>query len=904
MSERSGNYVAAWLDHAADKIIVLERDPAGALTRVQYDPPYYFYVESEGGTYTSIFGETLARIELRTRAQYDAAKQHARTHGFRLFESDIHPLKRLLMDRYHERRTPPVNYAFVDIEVDYQQALGFAGPANPYAPINAITVYQSWTRSFLTAAVPPPGWNGAVSDLRAKIQQLIDDEELRSGNTPEAHICSCERDLIEMMLGWIADADILSGWNSELFDLPYICERLLAVGGEPLLGKLDYPGTRFPKKDTVKRYGTEQRVYKLAGRGHIDYMRAFQKFNHEGRASYALGNILQEEIGLGKLHYEGTLEQLYHTNFPTFVAYNFRDVDGLAQLDAKFKFLDLINQMAHENTVSFEAILGTVAYVETGITNYAHHKLNKIVRDKAIKKKLAHVEGAVVLSPKSGLHRNIGSVDIRSLYPNTIRSLNISPETIVGQFAEKERAWHELRAQSHVDLTLTLEGGRTETAPAAVWRPRLIQSKWAVSGYGTVFDQSAGQGLLPEVLGYWYAERKRLQAEKKKYSALARDEADPVKRSEYQGLEAQFDLLQQTKKISMNSLYAALLNAGFRFGDERLGASTTGTGRQITTHMIETITYLLTGEKSKLQKTSRTDKKGVTHNDYSIGTNSIIYGDTDSCYFNTGGETVDEAIAIADGVAEAVNETFPTFMREACLCRPEFDTLISVSRELVGSRGLFLEAKKKYTIKVVDQEGAACNRLKSMGSEIRKSDTPKVIQKVLSDMMAMILDGKSHEEIAQFVIEQRCTVIGKAQNLFAVGVAKQVNRLEKYQVEYDAPGTMRNPTTGRALSLPGHCRAALNYNRMVAEYESGAKPIRSGDKILIYYLQPNRYKFEAIAFPAESGRFPQWFADNFEVDVALTEFKLFDKKLKGIFDALGIDISSAIAPVSDSVLTA
>jgi hypothetical protein len=115
---------------------------------------------------------------------------------------------------------------------------------------------------------------------------------------------------------------------------------------------------------------------------------------------------------------------------------------------------------------------------------------------------------------------------------------------------------------------------------------------------------------------------------------------------------------------------------------------------------------------------------------------------------------------------------------------------------------------------------------------------------------------------------------------------------------------MRNPTTGRTLSLPGHCRAALNYNRMINEYENGAKPIRSGDKMLIYYLQPNRYKFMSIAFPAESGRFPQWFADNFEVDVALTEFKLFDRKLKGIFDALGMDLSSAKAPTNESVLTA
>lgn len=755
MSEEVGNYVAAWMDYATEKVIVLERDEAGALKCVQHDAPYYFYVDTEEGAYRSIFGEAIEKVQFRTRAEYDAGKQYARAHGHTLFESDILPLKRVLMDRYYERPTPPVNYAFIDIEVDYQQALGFAGPTNPYAPINAITVYQSWTASFLTAAIPPPGWTGAAFELEAKVQQLIDEKKLRPDSIPEIRICSDERALLTLMLEWIAEADILSGWNSELYDLPYICERLLAVGGEPLLAKLDYTGTRAPKRDTVKRYGAEQRVFRLAGRSHIDYMRAFQKFTFEGRASYALGNILQEEIGVGKLDYDGTLEQLYHNHFPTFVAYNFRDVDGLVQLDGKFRFLALINQMAHENTVSFDAILGTVAYVETGITNYAHHKLKRVVRDKAVKKKASKVEGAVVLTPKSGLHRNIGSVDVRSLYPNTIRSLNVSPEKIVGQFAEEEQAWHELRAQSQVDLMLTFENGKTERAPAADWRDRLIERKWAVSGYGTVFDQSAGQGLLPEVLGYWYAERKRLQAEKRKYGVLAREETDRAKKAEYERLEAQYDLLQQTKKISMNSLYGALLNAAFRFGDKRLGASTTGTGRQITTHMIETIAYLLTGEPQKIVKTRRANRKGVVRNEYVIQSPAIIYGDTDSCYFGTGGETGEAAIRIADEVAEQVNESFPRFMREACLCHSGFEGFIGVGREIVGARGLFLSAKKKYTIQVIDKEGVPCNELKSMGSEAKRSDTPKVIQRFLSDVTGMILGG---EPIEQVVYERERTL--------------------------------------------------------------------------------------------------------------------------------------------------
>jgi DNA polymerase elongation subunit (family B) len=926
MSQGISNYVAVWLDHTADKVIVLERDSDGVLTRVQHSVPYYFYVEADGGAFTSIFGESLAKIELRTRSEYDAAKQHARSHGFKLFESDIYPVKRLLMDRYYDRPTPPVNYVFLDIEVDYQSARGFAGPTNPYAPINAITVYQSWTRSFLTAVVPSPGWIGTHSDLQGRIQQLINNKELRPDHTPEIHICLGEIDLVNLMLGWIAEADIVSGWNSEFYDLPYICERLRLLGGEQLLGRLDHPGVRAPKKDTMSRFGSEHPVYKLTGKSHIDYMRVFQKFTSGGRVSYSLGNILEEEVDVGKLEYDGTLEQLYKNDLPSFVAYNFRDVDGLVQLDAKHDFIALINQLAHENTVSFDAILGTVSYVETGITNYAHHKLNRIVRDKAIKKS-EHVEGAVVLTPKAGLHHNLGSVDVSSLYPNTIRSLNISPEKIVGQFTEKEQAWHEIRKRSDANLTLVLDNGESATTTAMEWRDLLFQSKWVVSGFGTVFDQGAGRGLVPEVLGYWYAERRRFQAEKKKYAKLAQYENDAEKQAKYLRLEAHFNLQQLTKKISMNSVYGAMLSPGFRFGDERLGASTTGTGRQITTHMVETIAYRLTGERHEVQKTIRVDKKGRNHNEYCIGTRSIIYGDTDSCYFNTGGETVDDAIAIADGIAEHVNDTFPTFMREACLCQPEFDNFISVNREIVGTRGLFLNAKKKYTIKVVDKEGIACNELKTTGSEIKKSDTPKVIQRFMSDLMTMILDSQPPENVAYFIITQRHVLFDRPESLFQLGVARQVNNLQKYVAEYNEaprvpnrnlsrqpkgrsestpPGRVRKRRANRRLTIPGHCRAALNYNRMIAEHEIGAKQIRSGDKALIFRilpkpfstgtecperLPPTQYTFDTMALPAESIRFPKWFTELFDIDTALTALKMFDSKLDVLFEALAAEAS-------------
>ena len=953
MTTDTRNYVAAWMDYRDDVVVVLERNQNGDLFRKKYNPPYYFYIPDESGEYTSIYGDKLIKAEFDSKDAYNAAKNEFKIK----FESDISPVKRVLMDYYYNVPTPRINYAFLDIEVDYAKSIGFAGPTNPYAIINAVTIYQSWTNKFKTYAVPPivdglrwteiPG--NTVEKLYAEINGLIDQKLLRKGHIPEIKLCNNEYELIQFMLEDIQEADIISGWNSEFFDIPYIAERLLLAGGVQLLAKLEHSGC-LPRREMVNRFGSEEPIYKFTGRSHLDYMKLFQKFTFEGRTSYALGNILQEEVGVGKLEFDGSLEDLYKFNFPTFVAYNFRDVDGLVQLDSKFKFIALANQMAHENTVGFDAVLGTVAYVETGITNHAHNVLGKIVHDKVISQN-EKVEGAVVMSPWIGLHEYIGSVDLNSLYPNTIRSINISPEMIIGQFTSKETAWKAIKkGESESPLCLILESGEQLLETAANWKIILKEQKWAISAYGTVFDQGNGRGVVSDILGYWYSERKRLQAEKKKYAKLAKSETDPIKKAEYEKLEEDFDLLQLTKKISMNSLYGALLNAAFRFGDERMGASTTATGRAITTHMVETLGQYLTGERhllvkrydpNELEKKAFHKSQHLRKEQHSINADEfwklpsepclnkkgepapaiykafwkspetgekeyspvIIYGDTDSCYYICNGAVdVPSAIKIADAAADAANESFSDFMVKAFNCQPEFTELIKAGREVVGIRGLF-QAKKKYMIKVVDMEGVAVDKLKSMGSEIKKADTPKIIQKFLKTTVDMILDGQDYDTVVEYVNNQRVGIIkSNSLSMFSLGVAKQVNDLEKFTAEYNNPGTFQSKAGGK-LTIPGHARAACNYNFLLGIFDKGSKLIRSGDKVLVFYLSKNEYGFDSIAFPAEMTKFPAWFNDNFSVNKKLTEDRMFDSKLEGIFSALGKDVPSPQSVLTNKLLS-
>lgn len=922
----TANYVGAVRDWDNDQVLVWERDESGRSVR-RWPVEHYFFAPNPDGKHRSMLGYNLERFDFDTE---DELKQAARQVSGRIHESDISPLFKTLMTHYHDLPTPPVNFAFLDIEVDYRSKLGFAGPSNPYGIINAITIYQSWTGGYKQYVVPPlvngVRWSGTVEDIRAEFTRLMDEGNLTKGVYPELVLCRTEAELLQHLVADIQDADIISGWNSEFFDLPYIIKRLMLVWPK-MVNKLCFPGCKPPRERQVEKFGAPETVYSLAGRTHLDYKDLFEKFTFEGRESYALGNILAEEIGMGKLHYEGTFEELYHNTFPTFCAYNFRDVSGMVDLEAKFKFIQMVNQMAHENTCLFENMLGTVRYVETGIANYAHNTLNVRVPDKRLMTDGEKVEGALVLNPRIGLHEYIGSVDITSLYPKTIESLNISPEMFVGQFAEGEEAWSAIMrghsisgVATPVDAEFSLVEDNNDfiELSAAEWREVILEQKWAITAYGTVFKQGDGKGLVPSVLAFWFTERKRLQGEKKKWTKTVRDLEDKIKRegvddqlrAELQEAEKQrdhYDLLQLTKKIQLNSTYGALLNKAFRFGRKEMGASVTACGRQITTHMMHTIHGMLEPENpQRIVKTTEVDKDGKLVNAYTMGGDTVIYGDTDSCYFKTHAANEDEAVAVADEVASATNATFPEFMRTAFNCQPGFDIHIKAGREVVAVRGLF-QAKKKYVLKVFDLEGNRVDKLKSQGSEIKKSDTPKIIQNFLKELVSRILSGDDYPAVEAFVNAQRKKLLGVDGDIFSMGVSKQANNLDAFHAAWiragkPEAGKVQIPGADSPQALPGQIRAAIHYNELVNIHEEGAKLVRSGDKVRIFYLKGNLHKMKSIGFPAEMERFPDWFLQEFQVDKRLTEEKMIDNKLRGIFSAIGWDIPTPQNTLINSIL--
>jgi DNA polymerase elongation subunit (family B) len=832
------------------------------------------------------------------------------------FESDIEPLERVLMDNYSLKKAPKLKVGFIDIEVDYSSKIGFSSPKNPYAPINAVTICYQATGTYKTFAVPPKSWveNGI------KMTKLPNKPALA-----HVELCVSESELLRKFLDAIHDLDVLSGWNSEFFDLPYIGKRLELVFGESALTRLgfeDGPKPRWGERDRFKGAREKDLVLNIQSRVHLDYMRLYKKFNIVSKPSYKLDAIGFDEVKIQKLHYNGTLEELYNNEFSKFCEYNVHDTTILLELDRKLKYIELANQMVHMATVNFEAVFGSVQLIDSAIINYAHDVLKLIVFDRQVRPDSDPVEGAIVVSPIPGLYDNVASVDIGSLYPNTIRSLNLSPEKIIGQLLAKEADWHAFyegrrnptKDSLDVVVHLQLNGERDAMEITVGDLIRLCtEQKYAVSGYGTILDQSSGEGLLPAVLSSWYNGRKQMQAKKKEYAKAAEellkaglskeheDYIELVKQAEY------YDMLQGVRKVLLNSTYGALLNEYMRFGDPRLGASTTYSGRQVTTHMFNVISESLCtdGEPATLQKEvvpehvkKRTGETITSYkNVYTIdlkGQAGPVYGDTDSCYFTMRGLTAtpDESIALADAIADIVNEAFPQFMMLGFNCQSGYENHIKANREYVFDRGI-LQAKKKYMMRAIDKEGkriapGSDDELKTQGSDIKLSSTPEQIRMLLKTVVLMILGNEPREAIDKYIIDFRTSLqTNTGVNPLDLSITQSIKELDEYQLKWER---IEKAGLGK-VNLPSNTRATINYNYMLEKLDlKGTTPIISGSKIKTLWLKENPMGFTNIAIPGDLEELPAWFDEHFEIDIKKMEDKLVDGKLQLIFDALGWEV--------------
>jgi len=383
------SYVDAVWDRDKDIVKVIERDPKKGRIYQEYNARYLFYYPEQRGKYKSIFGENLSKV---TAKSYKEFQKEIRIHsGYKLYESDINPVFRCLEENYLGKEPPKLNVAFFDIEVDFDPERGYASPEDAFMPITAIAVHLQWMDTLVCLAIPPK------TLTMEQAQEQVKD-------FPNTYLFQTEYEMLDTFLNLIEDADVLSGWNSEGFDIPYTVNRVTKV-----LSKEDT--RRFclwdamPKKREYEKYGKAAVTYDLVGRVHLDSLELYRKYTYEERHTYRLDAIGEMEIGESKTVYEGTLDQLYNNDFRKFIEYNRQDCALLDKLDKKLKFLDLANTIAHECTVLLQTTMGAVAVTEQAIVNEAHHRgLIVPSRPKRDEDATNQAAGAYVAYPKKGLH--------------------------------------------------------------------------------------------------------------------------------------------------------------------------------------------------------------------------------------------------------------------------------------------------------------------------------------------------------------------------------------------------------------------------------------------------------------------------------------------------------------------
>ncbi len=868
------SYVDAMFDRDSDIIRVVERKDGKREYR-EYNAKYTFYFKDQRGKYKSVYGDPLTRIVCKNTK--DFRKEVAINRDKDLFESDINPIFQCLSENYLNQDGPKMNIAFFDIETDFDPEKGFADPSDPFMPITSISVYLQWMETMVCLAVPPKTLT--MDQAKAELEGI-----------ENVMLFEKEGDMIDTFLTLIEDADILSGWNSEGYDIPYTVNRTSRVLSKDDTRRFCLWG-QLPKKREYEKYGKTAQTFDLVGRVHLDSLNLYRKYTYEERHTYRLDAIGEIEVGENKVPYEGTLDQLYNNDFRKFIEYNIQDTALLDKLDKKLRFIDLSNTVAHENTVLLQTTMGAVAVTEQGIVNEAHNRgLQVPNRKRRDDTENTQAAGAYVAFPKKGLHKWVASMDLNSLYPSVIRALNMAPETIIGQIRPEisEARVHEdmtlkkksfagswegrfateeydavMEQRKDIPLTIDFEGGQTEVMSGAEIYKLIFDSHnpWMLSSNGTIFTQEY-EGVIPGLLKRWYAERKDMQAQLKK----AKDAGNAVE-IEY------WDKRQLVKKINLNSLYGAILNPGCRFFDKRIGQSTTLTGRSIVKHMSAEVNNCITGEYDHVGK-------------------AMIYGDTDSCYFSAWPMLKDDVesgklewskekcIALMDQVCEQANTTFAKFMADAFHCPKSRSDVIAAGREIIAQSGLYI-TKKRYAALVIDNEGfrtdldGKAGKVKAMGLDLRRSDTPVFMQEFLSEILLMVLTDIPQADVLQRITEFRKEFENRPG--YEKGSPKRANKVGHYKRLEEKQGK---------ANMPGHVRASINWNTLKRmNGDKYSQEIVDGMKVIVCKLKQNPLGYTSVAYPTDELRIPEWFKELPFDDSAMAE-TIIDNKLDNLIGVL------------------
>ena len=605
--------------------------------------------------------------------------------------------------------------------------------------------------------------------------------------TTEEHL------LLEFVNDWSMNyPDIITGWNSRFFDIPYLVNRIVKILGQKMANKLSPWG--WYKENEINLLGNrKQQVFELVGISSIDYMDAYKKFTYVNLESYSLNHIAYAELGEKKLDYSeySSLHELYKTNFQKFVDYNVHDVVLLERLEEKMKLLEMIISLAYMAKCNFNDVFSPVKMWDCIIFNHLKDQ-QIVVPPKKHETKLEAYEGAYVKDPQIGRHKWVASFDLNSLYPHLIMQYNISPETLVGMHTESGLVDALLDKEVDVDF--------------------LKEKNLTMTPNGSLYTRKK-QGFLPALMEKMYTDRV-------KYKDLMIKEQKKGKAADTNKL-AQYHNMQINLKIALNSAYGALGNQWFRFYDVRNAEAVSVAGQL-------SIRWAERAVNQYLNKIMETE-----NDDY------VIASDTDSLYIALDslvqrvglGEDTQKTIKFMDTVCEGkIQDVIDGCYGEMAEYVNAFEQKMVMKREVLAEVAIWT-GKKHYILNVHNSEGVQYDepKLKIMGIEAVKSSTPEPCRNALKEALKIMMNG-TEEDVINYIEAFKTKF--KTLPTEEVSFPRSVKGLAKY---HDAASIYQKST-------PIHVKGSLIYNKMLQNKRLTRKypKIQEGEKIKFAYLkEPN-----------------------------------------------------------------
>ena len=810
--------------------------------RVSYTPSL-FLPSKKPTEYTNLYGEFLSRKKFDGIKeakdyieQFDGVENSPVIHGNNRFEYAFIADQHKGMIEWDQSK---ISVAFIDIEVGSEN--GFPDPYKAEEPITAICIEYLNGRT----------WVFACGDYDAKKDDVNDTSNVTYVKCKDEYsIC---RQFMEL---WKSECpDVLTGWNTKFFDIPYIINRFRKILGEPESKKLSPWGIITERRAVVMN--RDMTAYEIVGVSSLDYLELYKWYAPGGKSqeSYRLDNIAQNELGEGKLSYDefDNLHALYRLDHQKFIVYNIKDVRLVLKLENKLKLVELALTLAFDTKSNFEDVFAQTRMWDSLTYSYLMEK-NIIVPPRIIKDKDAAFEGAYVKEVQVGKHDWVASFDLNSLYPHLMMQFNISPETLI----EPENYTDEMR----------------KVISSGVSVDKLLMKQIDTSGLVDVtftpngqFFRTDIQGFLPKMMEEMYEDRKKFKKLMLKAKQEYEVEKDESKKQEIENRIARYDNLQLAKKVSLNSAYGALGSQYFRFYDLRMALGVTTAG-QLSIRWIEA---KINAYMNKILETTDVDY--------------VIASDTDSIYLRLG-ELINKfnveknrdkqgVIAFMDKICEEKLQPYiDKSYTELALYVKAYAQKMQMKREGLSDKGIWT-AKKRYILNVYNNEGVqyAEPKMKVMGLEMVKSSTPSAIRSKMKESIKIMLNGSEsdiHEFISNFREEFRKLPPED------ISFPRGCNGLSKY---FDSVILYKSGT-------PIHVKGAILYNHFLKEMKLDKKypMIQEGEKLKFAYLKrPNNFRDSVVSFPSS---LPKEFDLHKDIDYELQFEKAFLEPIKVILNCL------------------